>query len=532
MYLSRGQRIKLSDLCKSQNFTIKIIAENTKNLGYDISCFGLDEKDQCSDDEYLIFYNQKKSPCNGIIQLETPQNNSEIFEINLSKLPSKIKKLVFTMTLDGEGNMSELKQGSLILFENGNLKGGYKFNGSDFNQEKSIMIAEIYFKDEWRFTAKGHGFNGGLSALLFNFGIEETKEESESSENINEINNQNNSNPNPPEKNSFSGFIKNILSAPFKYNEKKKNEIKQLNEIRSRELTEHNEKNAKESKFKELLIDYLSDGILTKEEMQNLQSFCKENNLKLQDCLTQSQMEIENFLHIMLAGIVSDNIVTNEEEAAINSVCYFLNPSFRIKQEIEETIKRVKILEKIRTGNIEPITHNGIITKISELVWYFEPNIRITRQFKKDVKFFQGEIIVTSERIVFKSHEFPAEILLKNILNTEVDGSTFFIDGKTNKSTFQFRLKEAEILDAYIEQAINKFHRKLNLNQTAKKTRTIPQDVKQSVWIRDKGQCVECDATEYLEFDHIIPFSKGGSNSTNNIQLLCRKCNLKKSDNI
>jgi 5-methylcytosine-specific restriction endonuclease McrA len=52
------------------------------------------------------------------------------------------------------------------------------------------------------------------------------------------------------------------------------------------------------------------------------------------------------------------------------------------------------------------------------------------------------------------------------------------------------------------------------------------------VWQRYGGQCAECSATDYLEFDHIIPHAKGGGNGDNNIQLLCRKCNLKKSDHI
>ena len=37
----------------------------------------------------------------------------------------------------------------------------------------------------------------------------------------------------------------------------------------------------------------------------------------------------------------------------------------------------------------------------------------------------------------------------------------------------------------------------------------IPRDVKISVWNRDGGRCVECWSNESLEFDHIIPVSRG-----------------------
>lgn len=63
-------------------------------------------------------------------------------------------------------------------------------------------------------------------------------------------------------------------------------------------------------------------------------------------------------------------------------------------------------------------------------------------------------------------------------------------------------------------------------------TRRIPEHVKMYVWRRDKGQCVKCSRKENLEFDHIIPASKGGSNTARNIQLLCAKCNGAKSDKI
>ena len=49
---------------------------------------------------------------------------------------------------------------------------------------------------------------------------------------------------------------------------------------------------------------------------------------------------------------------------------------------------------------------------------------------------------------------------------------------------------------------------------------------------RDRGRCVDCDSRERLEFDHIIPVSKGGSNTARNIELRCEACNRRKSASV
>ena len=54
--------------------------------------------------------------------------------------------------------------------------------------------------------------------------------------------------------------------------------------------------------------------------------------------------------------------------------------------------------------------------------------------------------------------------------------------------------------------------------------------IRRSRWRRDQGQCIECGSKENIEYDHIIPWSKGGGNTARNIQLLCQKCNRNKSD--
>jgi len=71
------------------------------------------------------------------------------------------------------------------------------------------------------------------------------------------------------------------------------------------------------------------------------------------------------------------------------------------------------------------------------------------------------------------------------------------------------------------------------LDEEMSHTRIIPTQVKLEVWSRDKGKCVMCGSKENLHFDHIIPYSKGGSSATAaNVQLLCAKHNLQKHDHI
>ena len=56
----------------------------------------------------------------------------------------------------------------------------------------------------------------------------------------------------------------------------------------------------------------------------------------------------------------------------------------------------------------------------------------------------------------------------------------------------------------------------------------VSNDTRLFVWARDRGCCRNCGATRNLQFDHIIPRAWGGSGMAENVELLCRDCNLKK----
>ena len=102
-----------------------------------------------------------------------------------------------------------------------------------------------------------------------------------------------------------------------------------------------------------------------------------------------------------------------------------------------------------------------------------------------------------------------------------------------------------ELIDCWIEQSggRNVFKFKLQFAgthdrptiapSTLEDDRLIPSWVKLEVWKRDQGRCRTCGTTSGLHFDHIIPYSKGGSSKDPaNIQILCGHHNLSKRDNI
>jgi hypothetical protein len=130
----------------------------------------------------------------------------------------------------------------------------------------------------------------------------------------------------------------------------------------------------------------------------------------------------------------------------------------------------------------------------------------------------------------YKNGHSPAEIVkvyekirtgiwVYNGIFELLDASTVATEGRR---VFKFRL---ELVGN--TEAIESGRRELE------DTRLIPSHVKLEVWKRDGGKCVKCGSKTSLHFDHIIPYSRGGTSlDAKNIQLLCARHNLQKHDRI
>ncbi|MEU1704926.1 TerD family protein [Streptomyces sp. NPDC005706] len=172
----RGHKARISDLTTGTDLYVGVQI-SAPGLTFDISCFGLDADERLSDDRYFIFFNQPKTPEESVQLLGAQAGDTESFRVTLDRVPADIRKLSFTATVDGAGQMSQIGPGYLRIVAGGEEVARYSFDGSEFSTERAVMLGDFYFKDVWRFAAVGQGFDGGLDALLKNFGGEVLEEE-------------------------------------------------------------------------------------------------------------------------------------------------------------------------------------------------------------------------------------------------------------------------------------------------------------------------------------------------------------------
>lgn len=186
--LKKGGNISLSKSTPSlKNILVGLGWEirTTSGNDYDLdaSAFLLTESGKVQKDTDFIFYNQLNSVCGSIEHTgdnrtgDSDDDDDEALKINLDKVPSVIKRIVLSVTIDeAESRKQSFGQISNAFMRVVNLDDNIeivRFDLSeDYSTETSMIFGEIYrHNDEWKFKAVGQGFSGGLEAMCNQFGV-------------------------------------------------------------------------------------------------------------------------------------------------------------------------------------------------------------------------------------------------------------------------------------------------------------------------------------------------------------------------
>jgi hypothetical protein len=289
-----------------------------------------------------------------------------------------------------------------------------------------------------------------------------------------------------------------------------------------------------EAFLRSVFLACVADNRISPEEWQYLLSITQKFGLQEHEMLAIVQPQAQQFAEHVLADIKSDGRISPNEEQVLGWLLHNLRlPADFCTYALSE-VQLIRTLADIDEGRLPSVGvpagmehRSGEIAHwIGSVTWR---EFRTKRGVLHPVD-LQGVLALTDNRLIFSGAAKSNTVGYRKIV-AHRGASSWFEVQITGKPVNQVLLGEPSPLPyAILRSAIAMANQTKLARLGGENSRHIPRDVRQRVWQRYGGRCAECGATTYLEFDHIIPVAKGGSNLDANVQLLCRMCNLKKSD--
>jgi len=185
--LSKGGNVSLTKTAPSLKRILVGLgweARATTGADYDLdaSAFLLGDNGKVRRDEDFIFYNQLTSQCGSVEHTGDNRTGAgagddEALKIDLEKVPSSIKRIVVSVTIDDaqarKQNFGQVSDAFMRIVNLDNDVEIARFDlTEDYSTETAMVFGEIYrHNDEWKFKAVGQGFAGGLEAMCNQFGV-------------------------------------------------------------------------------------------------------------------------------------------------------------------------------------------------------------------------------------------------------------------------------------------------------------------------------------------------------------------------
>jgi hypothetical protein len=283
-------------------------------------------------------------------------------------------------------------------------------------------------------------------------------------------------------------------------------------------------------RFRNAFISFCRDGILTEADWQSLRAGTAHDNITMDEALAFVRADALQLLERNLSFAFADGLLSAEEEAAMRHLQQSLLLPDEMARPVLERMDYLKSISTIRQGHLQTVQASAHLDT-GELC-HLETRATYHKVTKRATTLVQGRLIATNKQLHFLSDEGGWTIRLKNIMQVTYDVHLIDLELNTRRGTGRYEVPDPLKVWAIVDTLVRLEKRQILAPQGGQNSRHIPHDVKTAVWQRDSGQCIQCGASDYLEFDHIIPHSKGGANTVNNVQLLCRRCNLAKGDRI
>ncbi|HEX8913840.1 MAG TPA: HNH endonuclease [Humisphaera sp.] len=236
-----------------------------------------------------------------------------------------------------------------------------------------------------------------------------------------------------------------------------------------------------------------------------------------------------------LAAAKADGEVSDAELAGLRWMLdtFGLQPS--VRDYVEREVREVNELARICRGQLPRTDAGGVQLRGGEILHYqgraYYTRVRLRRGEQRE-EHFDGQVAVTDDRLIFSSPLLSVDLGHRRVTNLLVGRGVAEVQTPSKGAGCYYFEGDPDRGPLIYQVAIGRANQTITQQVEGTPSRHIPRAVRQRVWQAYGGKCADCGATDYLEYDHIIPHAKGGSNDEKNVQLLCRRCNIGKSDTI
>ena len=288
--------------------------------------------------------------------------------------------------------------------------------------------------------------------------------------------------------------------------------------------------------LRSMFLASTQDGDLLEGEWSRFVQSAERLGFDRQKAIALVRPHAERFIEHVLVDAKADERISKREEANLEWLLNELGMPADFCTYVREEIGEVRLYTDINEGRLPSVTHAiPVELRAGEIVHFFGP--AVFQRFKElksgtKVELFEGDVAITDSRLIFASGEKPFTVNLRRVISVVPEERYVELQATaTATGIYQFG-ERTRLAGLILTMAVRRSNQTVVDKSAGLPDRHIPRDVRQRVYQQYGGRCADCGAEDYLEYDHIIPVAKGGSNGETNIQLLCRRCNLKKSDHI
>ncbi|WP_405135427.1 TerD family protein [Nocardia sp. NBC_01388] len=232
----------------------------------------------------------------------------------------------------------------------------------------------------------------------------------------------------------------------------------------------------------------------------------------------------------LVAFAFADGSIDEQEMDAFDAAVTALTLDGPLIEDLRRRMQRGRMLTRLRAGELPVLGAAGLHLDPAEQLHLNVAAIHI-RQLSRGPKLTEGRLICSNKKLRFTGPDTGTEMPWTRVVSVIAESGRVEVAATSARGGAIFEVADPDHVAATMEGAL-RVAKRLALTPGRRDTRTIGQDIKAQVWQRDGGRCVECGDSHYLEFDHIIPLSRGGATSAPNLQILCRACNRAKGARI